>query len=73
MYAYEIDLWATSIVIAPGHRLRVEIASSCFPRWIRNPQTGEEPVRATTFATARQQVFHDAERPSHLTLPVVPR
>ncbi len=73
VYAYEIDLWATSIVVAAGHRLRVEIASSCFPRWIRNPQTGEEPVRATTFAPAHQQVFHDGARPSHLTLPVIPR
>lgn len=73
VYVYEIDLWATSIVIAAGHRLRVEIASSCFPRWIRNPQTGEEPVRATAFAVADQQVFHDRARPSHLTLPVIPR
>jgi len=73
VYAYEIDLWATSIVVAAGHRLCVEMASSCFPRWLRNPQTGAEPVRATRFATARQTVFHDGARPSRMVLPLVPR
>jgi putative CocE/NonD family hydrolase len=72
---YTIDLWATSIVLMPGHRLRVEIASSNFPRFDRNPQTGADP--ATTplaeMAVAHQMVVHDVEHPSRIVVHVVPR
>lgn len=72
---YDIDMWATSIVLMPGHRLRVEIASSNFPRFDRNPQTGADP--ATTplaeMAVAHQTVMHDAEHPSRIVVHVVPR
>jgi len=44
----------------------VEIASSNFPRWDRNPQTGEDSATATQLVTARQQVFHDTAHPSRL-------
>jgi uncharacterized protein len=52
-----IDLWSTAHVFLPGHRIRVQIAGSCFPRWDRN------------LDAARQTVFHDAARPSRLVLP----
>ena len=68
---YTIDLWATSNVFQAGHRVRVEIASSNFPHWDRNPNTGEPAATATHLETARQRVFHDAARPSHIVLPVV--
>jgi uncharacterized protein len=68
-----IDLWATSHVFLPGHRLRLEIASSNFPRFDRNLNTGEDPATGTRWQTARQTVFHDARHPSHVTLPVIPR
>lgn len=66
VYEYAIDLWATALTLLPGHRLRVEIASSNFPRWDRNPQTGEDSATATQLVTARQQVFHDTAHPSRL-------
>jgi putative CocE/NonD family hydrolase len=69
---HEIDLWSTSNVFRAGHRLRVQVTSSNFPRWDRNPNTGEPPQTATTLRPARQRIFHDASRPSRIALPVVP-
>ena len=65
-------MWATSYVFLPGHRLRVIVTSSDFPRYDRNPNTGESALDATVTVPAVQRVFHDAERTSHLLLPVVP-
>ena len=70
-YEYCVDLWATGITIKAGHRLRLQITSSSFPRWERNPNTGENAAQATRTAVAHQRVFHDPERPSCLTLTVV--
>ncbi len=70
-YEYCVDLWATGITIKAGHRLRVEITSSSFPRWERNPNTGESGAHATRTEVARQRIFHDPGRPSHITLTVV--
>jgi putative CocE/NonD family hydrolase len=71
VYEYAIDLWAAGLTFLAGHRLRVEIASSCFPRWDRNLQTGQDGMTSAETAVARQQVFHDAARPSRITLSVV--
>ena len=68
---YEIDLWATSIVLSPDQRLRLLITSSDFPRYDRNPNTGDLGVDATVLRPARQRIFGDAECPSHVVLPVV--
>jgi putative CocE/NonD family hydrolase len=65
----EIDLWSTSNVFLAGHRVRVHVTSSSFPRWDRNLNTGQQDAPAT--AVARQQVFHEAEWPSWFELPVV--
>ncbi len=70
---FTIDLWATSHVFLPGHRIRVEISSSNFPRFDRNLNTGEDQATGTRWQSARQTVFHDARYPSHVLLPVVPR
>ncbi|MDX2549034.1 CocE/NonD family hydrolase [Streptomyces sp. WI04-05B] len=67
-----VDLWSTSIVFRAGHRIRVQVTSSNFPRWDRNLNTGEPEESATTARVARQQVFHDPARPSRVILPVVP-
>jgi putative CocE/NonD family hydrolase len=73
-YEYEIDLIATSNVFAAGNRIRLDVTSSSFPRFDRNANTGLPLGGDTedTLTTARQRVFHDAERASHLVLPVVP-
>lgn len=70
---FAIDLWATSHVFLPGHRIRVEISSSNFPRFDRNLNTGEDQATGTRWQTARQTIFHDARYPSHVMLPVIPR
>jgi putative CocE/NonD family hydrolase len=65
----EIDLWSTSNVFLAGHRLRVHVTSSSFPRWDRNLNTGNQ--RESRMQTARQRVHHDTQRPSWIELPVV--
>ena len=73
VYSYSIDLWATSYVIQPGHRLRLEISSSDFPRFDRNLNTGEDPATGTRMTVAKQTIYHSARYPSHLMLPLIPR
>jgi uncharacterized protein len=73
VYEYAIDLWATSNVFLPDHRIRVEISSSNFPRFDRNLNTGDDPATGTTVKKAAQTVYHDAQHPSHIVLPVIPR
>ena len=70
---YDIDLWFTSLVFPPGHRLRVSIASALFPKYDRNLNTGGNNERDSTFVVAHQRVLHDAAHPTHVLLPVVPR
>jgi putative CocE/NonD family hydrolase len=73
IYKYEIDLWSTSHVLFAGHRLRLEISSSNFPRFDRNPNTGNLVAEDAVLKPALQTVIHNAEHPSHVTLPIVPR
>ncbi len=70
---FEIDLWATSCRFRAGHRIRLEVSSSNFPRFDRNPNTRDEPetAGAEDFSVARQTVLHDAEHPSQLVLRVL--
>ena len=73
VYEYTIDLWATANVFKKGHRIRLEISSSNFPRFDRNMNTGEPIGSDTAFLPALQTVHHSAAHPSHVTLPIVPR
>jgi len=75
VHEYEIDLAATSYVFAPGHRVRVAVTSSSFPRFDRNPNTGHAlgADGPEALRPARQTIFHDRARASHLLLPVIPR
>jgi putative CocE/NonD family hydrolase len=68
-----IDVGATSNVFLPGHRIRVEISSSNFPRFDRNPNTGGRFGEDAELRVARQTILHDAEHPSRIVLPVVRR
>lgn len=70
---FEIDLWVTSNLFRRGHRIRLEVASSNFPRFDRNPNSGKPFGEDTELLTARQTVFHDSAHLSHLLLPVIPR
>lgn len=70
---FEIDLWVTSNRFQRGHRIRLEVSSSNFPRFDRNPNSGKTFGTDTELLSAKQTIFHDAGHPSHLVLPVIPR
>jgi len=72
VYSLAIDLWATSNVFRAGHRIRLEISSSNFPRFDRNLNTGESAATSGKWAAATNSILHDAAHPSALVLPVVP-
>ena len=73
VYKYSIDMWATSYVLSPGDRLRVDITSSNFPRLARNLNTGAKFARTTEMKVAHQTIYMTEEYPSHVVLPIVPR
>lgn len=68
---YDIDVWSTCLELQKGHRLRLEISSSSFPKFDRNLNTGGTLGAETSGVIARQQVFHEQLHQSYLLLPVV--
>jgi putative CocE/NonD family hydrolase len=68
-----IDMGVTGNLFQAGHRIRLEVTSSNFPRFDRNPNTGGVFGEGVEILRAEQTVFHDAARPSRLILPVIPR
>jgi putative CocE/NonD family hydrolase len=73
VYEYKIDLWSTSNLFLKGHRIRLELSSSNFPRFDRNLNTGKDASTDATMVKATNTVLHDAAHPSALILPVVAR
>jgi len=73
IYKYTIDLWATGNLFQAGHRIRLYVSSSNFPRFDRNPNTGEPIAGGVRMVKASQRIYHDAQHPSALVLPVIPR
>ena len=71
IYRITLDLWATSNVFLAGHKLRLEVSSSDFPRFDRNLNSGEEQAQATRIVKARNVIYHDSAHPSALILPLV--
>ncbi len=69
---FEVDLWSTAQVFKAGHRLRIHVTSSDFPRYDRNLNTGGPFGTEAQSTVAVNTVFHDAGRPSHLSLPILP-
>lgn len=70
---FKIDLWSTSNLFRKGHRIRVEISSSNFPRYDRNLNTGGRVGFEAGGNPADQTVHHDDRMPSRITLPIIPR
>jgi uncharacterized protein len=66
-----VRLWPTAYRFRRGHRIRVQVSSGAFPRYARNPGTGEPAATATTLLAADQQVLHDPAHPSAVVLPVL--
>lgn len=70
IYAYDIDLFATSYLVKAGHRIRVSISSSCFDRYDRNLNTGERFGTNVTTRVAQQEIHRSAAHSSHILLPL---
>jgi uncharacterized protein len=72
VYEYDVDMAGTANVFQPGHRIRIDITSSNFPQFDRNPNTGEDLGASSRVRTAAQTVHHGGAQASHILLPVVP-
>jgi len=75
IYQLRLDLWATANVFLPGHRIRLEVSSSNFPRFDRNTNTGGEIASeaGSDYRPAINRIFHDVTHPSRLILPIIER
>jgi uncharacterized protein len=75
IYELRIDLAATSTVFASGHRIRLEVSSSNFPRYDRNTNTGGVIAQegADALVEAVNRIHHDRDHPSRLILPIIDR
>ena len=73
IYAYDLDLWNTCQLYQKGHRIRIEISSSAFPKYDRNLNTGEALGKTARMQVAQQKIYHDREHSSHVVLPIIPR
>jgi putative CocE/NonD family hydrolase len=71
VYPLTIDAGVTSNMFLAGHSIRIEISSSNFPRFDRNPNTGRPFAEETVLKKADQTVVHNAAYPSHVLLPVI--
>jgi putative CocE/NonD family hydrolase len=72
VYQVEVGLLPISNLFVKGHRIRLDISSSNFPRFDVNGNTGENPGTSPVRITALNSVYHDEDRASHVLLPVVP-
>jgi putative CocE/NonD family hydrolase len=72
VYPVAIRLYPTANVFAKGHRIRVDISSSNFPRFDLNPNTGEPLQQHRRMIPADNTVYHEADRASHIVLPIIP-
>jgi putative CocE/NonD family hydrolase len=71
-YEFTIEMYPTALVFRRGHRIRVDVSSSNFPRFDVNPNTGEALNDNRRTQVAENMVFHDPAHPSHIILPVIP-
>ena len=69
---YRIELLSIAHTFLPGHRLRIEVSSSCYPHINANSNTGNPVATDTEWSLAHQRIYHDSSRPSHVYLPVIP-
>jgi putative CocE/NonD family hydrolase len=69
---FTIELYPTSLLFRRGHRIRLDISSSNFPRFDVNPNTGEPLNQNQRWRVAQNTIYHDAQHPSRIILPVIP-
>ena len=73
IYPFEIEMYPISNVFLEGHRIRIVVSSSSFPKWYPNGNTGKEMDEDFPGVVAKNSIFHDREHPSKVVLPVIPR
>jgi uncharacterized protein len=73
VYPFTIEMYPTSLVFQKGHRIRLDISSSNFPRFDINPNTGEPLNDNRRLAVAVNTIYEDAQHPSQILLPVIPK
>jgi uncharacterized protein len=73
VYEFNIEMYPTSLIFKKGHRIRVDVSSSNFPRFDVNPDTGEPLNRNRRWSMATNSIYHDPQHPSRIELPVIPQ
>jgi putative CocE/NonD family hydrolase len=73
VYTYSLDLWNTCQAYRKGHRIRIEVSSSAFPKYDRNLNSGEALGKTTQMKVAEQKIYHDREHLSYVVMPIVSR
>jgi putative CocE/NonD family hydrolase len=71
-YEFTIEMYPTALVFKRGHRVRLDISSSNFPRFDVNPNTGEPLNDSRRWVIAENAVYHDPQHPSNIVLPIIP-
>jgi putative CocE/NonD family hydrolase len=71
-YEFTIEMYPTSLVFKRGHRIRLDISSSNFPRFDVNPNTGEPLNDNRRWRVAENSIYHDPQHASHIVLPIIP-
>lgn len=72
VYAIDVEMFPGSNLFEAGHRIRIEVSSSNFPNFARNLNTGKSSDTTAEMRVANTRVYHSAEYPSHIVLPVIP-
>lgn len=73
VYRLVLEPFPTANVFKKGHRIRIDVSSSNFPRFDVNPNTGEPLGKNRRTVTADNTIYHDAKHPSHVALPILAR
>jgi putative CocE/NonD family hydrolase len=72
VYPVTVEMFATSNLFKKGHRIRLDISSSDYPAYDPNPNTGEPYMTGHHQVIAKNVIYHDKDRPSHILLPIIP-
>ena len=71
IYEIEVDLWSTSYIWNTGHKIRIAISSSNYPRFLNNPNTDDPMAKNTTYNIAQNSIYLDSDHPSRIILPQI--
>jgi putative CocE/NonD family hydrolase len=72
IYHFSIQMFPISNVFMKGHRVRLSVTSSSFPKWLPNGNTGKENDQDTPGVVATNTIYHDRQHPAKIILPIIP-